>query len=278
MFGDIGNGKIPWYHALRRWIQAIFLIPWRLFFAILLALWMRFACALSSIKLLWPITLGPAARGVGRAMLFVFGFVWIRHKDWRRLPGAHGAAAMEGRQLKPRSDTAVVICNHVSWADILVVQVFYAAAFVTRAETAKTPIIGGICNALPCIYVRRAKKRAAAPASDEANGAHGGAQTGADPVQVELALQGDASSTTAAAMEGAAAAAAGAVAEAAANGGAAEGGEATTTEKVIEHIRRKHGNKHLRLRPLCSFVEVCSLPSSLPGPSAPACKCATACP
>lgn len=104
-----------------------------------------------------PWVLAPAASTFARIILLAIGFVTIQHTDWRREPPRTFPKEEKWPQRKPRDrgETAIVVSNHVSWLDILVMQCFYAAAFVTRVETRRTPAIGGICDALPCIYVDR---------------------------------------------------------------------------------------------------------------------------
>ena len=196
--GEIGTASLPLTQRAALYARATVLLPPRAAALLAGTLFMRFVCLLCVwLPALRAILLAPAASGIGRALLFVCGVVRVRHTDWRHR-GCAGAPPV-----RSRDDTAVVVSNHVSWLDILMVQVhlsppctrrawasrhpaacsthsaqadvflgslggrgvecapraqaYYAAAFVTRVETSRTPVIGGICDALPCIYVDRDK-------------------------------------------------------------------------------------------------------------------------
>lgn len=91
---------------------------------------------------------------ISRLLLFLLGFFHIRHQRIIQDPDNPGAQ----RGITNRHAVPLVISNHVSWLDILLLQYLYSAAYVTRLETSKTPIVGGVCDALPCIYVDRDKQ------------------------------------------------------------------------------------------------------------------------
>lgn len=98
--------------------------------------------------------IAPGAMAISRSLLFLLGFMHIRHQ--RFIVDPDHPDAPPGRT--NRHAVPIVISNHVSWLDILLLQYLYSAAYVTRAETRKTPIVGGVCDALPCIYVDRDKQ------------------------------------------------------------------------------------------------------------------------
>jgi 1-acyl-sn-glycerol-3-phosphate acyltransferase len=134
-------------------IRAAILLPPRLAFCFIAAVTMRTVCLICTIyPFLRPWILAPAASSIARAMLFAIGVVQIRH---RRITHDPDHAEEPPKAYLDRNSVPVVISNHISWLDILMLQFLYSAAYVTRAETRSTPIIGGICDALPCIYVDR---------------------------------------------------------------------------------------------------------------------------
>lgn len=177
--------------------RLIVLGPLRLLACLCGALLMRAACFVSQrIPATRAYVLAPAAMAIARGMLLALGFLRIQHTSWRSAPhsrhsaagtaprsrhsaggssngsaGSAVAAAAEQLQdeLRSRDETPIVVCNHVSWLDILLVQCFYAAAFVARVEQRSVPIIGGICDALPCVYVDREKGSNSAPSPSSAS-------------------------------------------------------------------------------------------------------------
>ena len=247
---------------------------------------MRTACFVSdNIPLLRPYVLAPAAMFIARVMLLVLGFVKIDHIDWRRLKphasvssGAHstpraqqlqtslaGDSRRENQHLgngnRSRGETPVVVCNHVSWLDILVLQIFYAAAFVTRAETGKAWVIGGICDALPCIYVDRSKNRKKKEEPDEVD-ASAPVTTGVEDLPASTAASGSAASDAQSTVQrrggNSSNSGASTSGRSTAEGGVNGADDAkSTTDKVVERINAKQADRHAPLRPLVAFVEVC---------------------
>lgn len=52
---------------------------------------------------------------------------------------------------------ALWVSNHVSFVDVLVHMALNFPSFVSREETGRTPLVGGIARAMECVFVRREK-------------------------------------------------------------------------------------------------------------------------
>jgi 1-acyl-sn-glycerol-3-phosphate acyltransferase len=63
---------------------------------------------------------------------------------------------LEGKPLEPHS---LVIANHVSWLDILVLGGWTGTAFIAKAELKSTPLLGWIADQNRTLYVDRAARR-----------------------------------------------------------------------------------------------------------------------
>ena len=70
-----------------------------------------------------------------------------------RMSGAQ--ARIEGRSLAPRS---LIIANHVSWLDILILGGATGTAFVSKAEVGKVPLIGWLADQNHTLYIDRAER------------------------------------------------------------------------------------------------------------------------
>jgi 1-acyl-sn-glycerol-3-phosphate acyltransferase len=63
---------------------------------------------------------------------------------------------LEGRPLEPHT---LVIANHTSWLDILVLGGWAGTAFVSKAELKTTPLLGWIADQNRTLYIDRAARR-----------------------------------------------------------------------------------------------------------------------
>ena len=104
------------------YLRAVLLGPPRVFCFLLLLILMRIICAVvQCAPRLRPWLLPSGASFVSRAILLVLGFLSVQHKRILQDPDAPDApTATRSRQSIP-----VVVSNHVSWADILLVGYLY---------------------------------------------------------------------------------------------------------------------------------------------------------
>jgi 1-acyl-sn-glycerol-3-phosphate acyltransferase len=64
--------------------------------------------------------------------------------------------------------TALVVCNHMSWLDVLVLQSLLPAVFVAKSEVQAWPVVGTLAQACATIFVQRASARSARAMVDSA--------------------------------------------------------------------------------------------------------------
>jgi 1-acyl-sn-glycerol-3-phosphate acyltransferase len=60
-------------------------------------------------------------------------------------------------QAPPRG--AMVVCNHISWLDIYVINCWQPVRFVAKSEIRDWPVIGWLCAHTGTIFIERARKR-----------------------------------------------------------------------------------------------------------------------
>lgn len=133
-------------------IKTIVLFPLailRLFLVLLLAIICAGWCRLALIGVKSPedigwfrrfVVINPGVRVLCRAFLFVFGFYWIPVKG------------------KPDPRARVMIANHTTMLDVVVLLYTVAPAFLSKATVLKVPLIGTICEAMQVIGVDRANQ------------------------------------------------------------------------------------------------------------------------
>jgi len=63
---------------------------------------------------------------------------------------------VEGGQIEPHS---LIIANHTSWLDILLLGGFVGAAFVSKAEVKSTPVVGWLADQNRTVYIERSARR-----------------------------------------------------------------------------------------------------------------------
>jgi 1-acyl-sn-glycerol-3-phosphate acyltransferase len=61
-------------------------------------------------------------------------------------------------QVEPVSP-ALIICNHISWLDIFVINSVHACRFVAKSDIRDWPLIGWLCDKSGTIFIARGKQR-----------------------------------------------------------------------------------------------------------------------
>jgi 1-acyl-sn-glycerol-3-phosphate acyltransferase len=54
---------------------------------------------------------------------------------------------------------ALIICNHISWLDIFVINSVHACRFVAKSDIRDWPLIGWLCDKSGTIFIARGKQR-----------------------------------------------------------------------------------------------------------------------
>lgn len=93
-------------------------------------------------------------KGLPRARLrFAFARLWS--KGFLRLLGIR--VVVQGRPLAPPT---LLVANHVSWLDIILLMSVSSPVFVAKAEMERWPILGPVCRALGTLFVARGEASA----------------------------------------------------------------------------------------------------------------------
>lgn len=84
-----------------------------------------------------------------------------RVQRWSRQLVAICGVAMrfdESRQTRPGSP-ALIVCNHISWLDIFVINTLHPCRFVAKSDIRGWPLIGWLCEHTGTIFIARGKAR-----------------------------------------------------------------------------------------------------------------------
>lgn len=58
-------------------------------------------------------------------------------------------------QLGHQFQSGLIVCNHLSYLDVLILCAYYPSCFVTSVEIKHTPVLGQICQLAGCLFVER---------------------------------------------------------------------------------------------------------------------------
>ncbi|KAK9066687.1 hypothetical protein SSX86_014010 [Deinandra increscens subsp. villosa] len=177
MYGTMGRGDLPWTQKILLGLALITLFPLRLVLAALVVLQYYLVCRVCTLFLKpnqeqdhedyahisrWRRRIiSWFGRVLSRALLFVFGFYWI--KEVYRNPDIDSKFnnELEGSERSEEIDRpGAIISNHVSHLDILYHMSSSFPSFVAKRSVGKLPLVGIISKCLGCIYVQRESKSA----------------------------------------------------------------------------------------------------------------------
>jgi lysophosphatidylcholine acyltransferase / lyso-PAF acetyltransferase len=86
-----------------------------------------------------------------RLLILVIGVTWVT-KDRRKVD----YSKYLGKEYKPTfKGHGVVVCNHQSWIDILVIMHLYDFSFLSKESVRNYPWIGKIAECIQCIFIKR---------------------------------------------------------------------------------------------------------------------------
>ena len=110
--------------------------------------------------LLWHIFSGLLARLLIRDPLrrrSLYVAATARHSRWTmRLLGIR--LQVEGREHYRPGQNYLIVANHLSYLDVVLMAAWQPAAFVTSVEIKNTPFLGQITDTGGCLYVERRSK------------------------------------------------------------------------------------------------------------------------
>ncbi|KAF0918713.1 hypothetical protein E2562_025837 [Oryza meyeriana var. granulata] len=165
-YGTMGRGALPFLRQAELALRAILLVPLRFVLGMLLLVTYYLVCRVCTlfvdgvaegrprlqgwrrVAVVW------SGRGLARAVLFVFGFYWIRETD-RSSPNAEDVHQGQSEEWeKP----GAIVSNHVSYVDILYHMSVSFPSFVAKESVSRLPLVGLISKCLGCIFVQRESK------------------------------------------------------------------------------------------------------------------------
>ncbi|XP_015693110.2 lysophospholipid acyltransferase LPEAT1-like isoform X2 [Oryza brachyantha] len=172
-YGTMGRGPLGAAEAARLAVGAAVLFPLRLAAGVLVLVAYYLVCRVCTLRVEEDREDGEGegyarlegwrregvvrcGRALARAMLFVFGFYWIREYDCRFPDAADEDEHQE--QDKELGRPGIVVSNHVSYVDILYHMSSSFPSFVAKRSVARLPMVGLISKCLGCIFVQRESK------------------------------------------------------------------------------------------------------------------------
>lgn len=82
-------------------------------------------------------------------------------QQWARQTLAVLDIAVHANQAPPQGFAGLVVCNHLSWLDVLVLQSLMPVCFVAKSEVRRWPLVGYLAAAAATIFVDRSSVRSA---------------------------------------------------------------------------------------------------------------------
>ncbi|CAN6347184.1 unnamed protein product [Urochloa humidicola] len=170
-YGPMGLGPVGAAEAFRLAFAAVVLIPLRVVAGMLVLVVYYLVCRVCTLRVEEEREGGEGdgyARlegwrrdgvvrcgcALARAMLFVFGFYWIREFDCR-FPDAEDEHVDHSKEMER---PGAIVSNHVSYVDILYHMSASFPSFVAKRSVARLPLVGLISKCLGCIFVQRESK------------------------------------------------------------------------------------------------------------------------
>lgn len=113
-------------------------------FTLTLCSYFLISSVLSVLSKLYPsMTKKPTLNLIGAYAKFCLRFMGIEVKA-------------QGLQQMPHG---LIVCNHLSYIDVLILAALKPACFVTSVEIKETPVLGQICQLAGCLFVERRSRQ-----------------------------------------------------------------------------------------------------------------------
>lgn len=133
---------------------------------------MSFRAALKSVLLLGCVVgfvvhsaLGSRFARAGAARRRFYARVLSRYSQWiLRLLGVRYRLINAAAALVPQPlPASLIVCNHLSYVDVLVIAALFPCVFVTSVETRQNGLVGLICKLAGCLFVERRSRAGLEP-------------------------------------------------------------------------------------------------------------------
>ncbi|CAL1396285.1 unnamed protein product [Linum trigynum] len=183
VYGPLGRGELPLVVKLLLGVACVTLLPLRVVLATLILFFYYLVCRICTLFSApnrdeaaeeqedfahmrgWRRTVVVSCgRFLSRIMLFVFGFYWIS-ESFRDLeqeqapPQGKSSSQNDGKIQSQRPERpGAIVCNHVSYVDILYHMSSSFSSFVAKRSVGKLPLVGLISKCLGCVFVQRESK------------------------------------------------------------------------------------------------------------------------
>lgn len=86
-----------------------------------------------------------------------------QQRDWLKMLWLQWFSAIVGLRItqtgKPSDRFGLLVCNHISWLDIIVLGRYFPAYFVAKSDIMKWPVIGYLAKQGGTIFIRRGDKQ-----------------------------------------------------------------------------------------------------------------------
>ena len=92
-----------------------------------------------------------------RATAHVLRGLWIIRSEFGRLTPDQCALVVRGTP--PAHGPLLLVANHISWLDILVMDAAHPARFVSKADIKHWPVLGALITGAGTLYIERASRR-----------------------------------------------------------------------------------------------------------------------
>ncbi|KAL5226498.1 hypothetical protein ABZP36_014763 [Zizania latifolia] len=165
-YGTMGRGRLSAPQQALLALRCILLVPLRFVAGMLVLLAYYVVCRVCTLSVDglaegrlrlegWRrVVVARSGCALARAMLFVFGFYWIRETD-RSSPNAEDVHQGHSKEMER---PGAIVSNHVSYVDILYHMSVSFPSFVAKESVSRLPLVGLISKCLGCIFVQRESK------------------------------------------------------------------------------------------------------------------------
>ena len=109
-----------------------------------------------------------------RVVLHLLSGAWVIHRTFSKLTQAqrnervqawakemlaHLAIKLVVNGSPPQSGPVLLVANHISWLDIVVIHAARHCRFVSKADVQRWPLVGGLATAAGTLYIERESRR-----------------------------------------------------------------------------------------------------------------------